>query len=302
MSASRMSRLCAGAAAASLALTLVVGTSASAESDEDLTALELLESVAPDEVVQSVLPDQQGSSEAGDVVATLEDRSVQVESSTASFSLTAPEDTATTEFHPVLMKDASALIAIVITAPGEEEFTFALDTPAGATARLEDDGSVMFVDDEGNYQGGVASPWARDSNGADVPTHFELNGDSLVQRVDLDSVPADAYPVIADPWAGHQLVAAAWVTNQGGTKYVVNATPTSWGEFYRGIDTHKAHVAELKAKLGSLAYKVTPTIDNQFICHVAYGFLSGGKTYNMESWRPNHHWSAQGNPFTQCNP
>jgi hypothetical protein len=55
-------------------------------------------------------------------------------------------------------------------------------------------------------------------------------------------------------------------------------------------------------KLGSLAYKVTVTIDNQFICHVNYGWLGGGATYNMESWRPNIHWIIQGNPVTKCNP
>ncbi|KJQ52614.1 DUF2599 domain-containing protein [Microbacterium sp. SA39] len=174
--------------------------------------------------------------------------------------------------------------------------------PAGAAPILQNDGSIIFQDDEGNYHGGIATPWARVSYGTAVPTQFEIIGRDLVQRVELDDVPADAYPVVADPWAGRALVAAAWVTNQSGSAYIVNATPTSWGEFYRGINTHAAHVAELKAKLGTLASKVTATIDNQLVCHVAYGYLSGGKTYNMESYRPNIHWSLQGNPVTQCNP
>jgi hypothetical protein len=42
----------------------------------------------------------------------------------------------------------------------------------------------------------VATPWATDANGAPVPTHYEINGSSIVQIVDHHGA---AYPVTADP-------------------------------------------------------------------------------------------------------
>ena len=43
----------------------------------------------------------------------------------------------------------------------------------------------------------VAAAWARDAGGKDVPTHYEIQGNSLVQVI---SPPADAtYPIVADP-------------------------------------------------------------------------------------------------------
>lgn len=201
------------------------------------------------------------------------------------------------------MQDGSALIAIVINEPTTETaFRMNMDLPGSSNATVEEDGSVLIKSADGEFVGGIATPWARDANGGEVPTNFEIVGSTLVQRVDLSGVAEDAYPVVADPWAGRDLVASAWITSQGGSKYVVNAAPTSWGKFYRGIATLESHLADLKADLGTNKSKVTSTIINQFYCHVAYGWLGGGATYNMESWRPDILWSVQGNPVTRCNP
>lgn len=190
--------------------------------------------------------------------------------------------------EPILMEGGSALIAIVISEPViDTAFRMSLVLPEGATASLAPDGSILIEKDNGAFVAGVATPWARDADGSEVPTSFELDGDSLVQHVDLSSVPDDAYPVVADPWAGHDLVSSAWVTSQGGSKYVINAVPTSWGEHYRGIATLESHLADLRADLGTNKSKVTSTIINQFYCHVVHGWLGGGATYNMESWRPD---------------
>ena len=43
----------------------------------------------------------------------------------------------------------------------------------------------------------IAAPWARDADGAPVPTHYEVTGGTLTQIVDF--TPATAFPVVADP-------------------------------------------------------------------------------------------------------
>ncbi|MFJ2543057.1 DUF2599 domain-containing protein [Microbacterium sp. NPDC087589] len=217
--------------------------------------------------------------------------------------MTAPDAAPSADVVPVLMEEGSALFAIVIDdkhAPSQYRFDF--DVPDGASATVQEDGSVAFLAADGAFVAGVAAPWALDNNEGDVPTWFTVEGDAVVQHVDLSEVESDEFPVVADPWLGQQLISSAWVSNQGGVKYVVNAVPTSWGRQYIDIMTHTSHVAELKQKLGSLASKVTATIDNQFICHVVNNGYGGGPTYNMESWRPNVHWTIQSNPLTKCNP
>jgi len=63
----------------------------------------------------------------------------------------------------------------------------------------EDDGSVLASRADGTAIGRVAKPWARDANGAEVPTHFEIAGTTLTQIIDHRSGPY-AYPIVADPF------------------------------------------------------------------------------------------------------
>ena len=42
-------------------------------------------------------------------------------------------------------------------------------------------------------------PWARDANGAEVPTHYEITGTTLTQIIDHRMEPY-AYPIVADPF------------------------------------------------------------------------------------------------------
>lgn len=44
----------------------------------------------------------------------------------------------------------------------------------------------------------AAAPWAFDANGTPVPTHYEVQGSTLVQVVDHTGAGI-AYPVVADP-------------------------------------------------------------------------------------------------------
>lgn len=61
----------------------------------------------------------------------------------------------------------------------------------------------------------VASPWAIDANGGKVPTHYVINGNSIIQIV--ETTPSTAFPVTADPswvwWVGTAASCAAGVVS-----------------------------------------------------------------------------------------
>jgi hypothetical protein len=90
---------------------------------------------------------------------------------------------------------------IVVNGPdAPTSYDFLLGLPEGVNARLADNGAVLLElqGEEGASLtvGSIEVPWAKDANGASIPTHFELNGDVLTQIVDHQGA---AYPVSADP-------------------------------------------------------------------------------------------------------
>jgi hypothetical protein len=82
------------------------------------------------------------------------------------------------------------------TAP--ERFPFPV---GGDVAQLvsQDDGSVLALDADGVIVTTLTPPWARDADGKDVPTHYELDGTTVVQVVNHHS-GTYAYGITADPW------------------------------------------------------------------------------------------------------
>lgn len=203
---------------------------------------------------------------------------------------------------PLVKEDGSVQITTVIdskSAPTRYEYD--LSAPAGSTVALTETGEVVITGSAGEFIGGISAAWAYDARGAAVATHYELDGSTLTQVIAHDK--SSAYPVVADPWAGQNLLSWAGVSYYS-NYYAVDAQATSWGRTWNGLATHAAHVDELKYKLGGNAWRVDTnngTIREQFLCHVAGNLFEQG-TYNMESFRPSVYWPNQLNPVTRCNP
>lgn len=79
-----------------------------------------------------------------------------------------------------------------------ERYTFPL-TGDVADLKLQPDGSSVAYDKDGTALATVAPPWARDASGLTVPTHYEVDGTTLVQVVDHQGGLYD-YAITADPW------------------------------------------------------------------------------------------------------
>jgi len=90
-------------------------------------------------------------------------------------------------------------IQTIINAPSSpHEFSYGLED--GFQVAEAADGSIWAVGftEAGDFQAySVGKAWARDANGAEVDTHYELRGSELTQVV--SPTEATVYPIVADP-------------------------------------------------------------------------------------------------------
>ena len=88
-------------------------------------------------------------------------------------------------------------VLVVIDGPdAPTEYRFDTTVPAGAVLLPSTDGGAAVVDAEGLVVAVVAPAWAVDANGQPVPTHYRVDGTTLVQVIDHHGA---AYPVVGDP-------------------------------------------------------------------------------------------------------
>lgn len=204
---------------------------------------------------------------------------------------------------PVVQPEGDIQINTVISGEASPtRYAYPLTLPEGAVLEQNSDGSIVAWDPAGEIVLTLSAPWAKDANGLEVPTRYEVAGNTVTQVVEHSS--AFAYPIVADPYAGNgQFYKKAWVSGapKGYKGYVVNAIPTSEGRRLNDVNVLGVHLRQLKSKLGGNASKVTPTIREQFYCHVVGNIFEPG-TYNMESWRKYKDWGTQLNLWDRCNP
>lgn len=191
---------------------------------------------------------------------------------------------------PVFFEDGSVAIHTVIdneNAPRSYDYDFTSER--GTQVVLSDEaGGATVLDASGAPVAYVAAPWAKDANGASLPTTYTADGGILTQHVQFDSTTA--FPVVADPWLGVELVANySWTAENGG--YRLNVDPTPWA---RGGTGNVAWVAmgeagwdELRNKM-PYAYeknRLNESGKQQYICHM--GFAGADPQWNMELYKPN---------------
>jgi hypothetical protein len=102
---------------------------------------------------------------------------------------------------------ARGVRALVVAkrASAPKEYTFPVTLPAGgrlvSSAELlgaqHDTGEIIALDGAGDVVGVFGKAWAKDAQGAAVPTHYRIEGSSIVQTVDFTD--ATVFPVVLDP-------------------------------------------------------------------------------------------------------
>jgi hypothetical protein len=206
----------------------------------------------------------------------------------------------------VLKQDGSLQVLSIIessTAPISYEYSFAL--PEGA-AIIRSGGGLLIINADG-LVAAVAPAWALDAEGQEVPSHYVVSGQTIIQIVDHRSEDY-SYPVVADPWIGIALFSSISVdTYQRQPRVNLDLSAWGWlvwtgaaqggGLFGFGSGQAILNTAgwdEAWGKGGSIRSALDkPSQREQFSCH-ALGAIAAG-TWNLEKFRPNR---VNGNWFS----
>jgi len=73
-------------------------------------------------------------------------------------------------------KGSVRVLTILNDADAPSEYEYNINLPMGGKMKKLTNGSIMILDKNKKFQGGIISPWAVDKNGKKVPTHYEIRG------------------------------------------------------------------------------------------------------------------------------
>lgn len=199
-------------------------------------------------------------------------------------------------------KNSVRVVTVIKNDEAPSEFSYPIDVPAGGRMTIGQDGGVLVVDSRGLPRGGLAAPWAKDNQGRNVATHYELRRDVVVQVVAHHGA---AYPVVADPWVFIDLIKdATWELEQGG--WTLHVTPTTWARAQAGgYLPGAAGWNELYSKYKDVGRGIRSNLNgmrDQYICHQVFVAIRypNKPTWNLDEWRPDVGYLNTVN--ASCNP
>lgn len=184
---------------------------------------------------------------------------------------------------------------IISSAAAPTVYEYSISAGLGTVLQTIEGGSVLVVDSAGAHLGAVAPPWARDAAGAEVKTHYEVEGTILRQVVDHVSTDVK-YPLVAEAYAGAEYFGSTWWTGSGSTLVAhLNTTPLVAAAFATGYP-YVLTWPEAKAKMG---YRIEwENLRQQFSCHAngaPFASSGGSPSWDLENhrgttWNYNHYW------------
>lgn len=185
---------------------------------------------------------------------------------------------------PVVKEEGVVQLSTVISdssAPSTYEYAFSVD--GGANVSL-DEGTVLVRSSAGDLVSVLTLPAAKDAAGADVPSHYEVDGTRVTQVVEHGD--AYEYPVVTTAAASQMLFVAADVDSWNGQDRV-NLTPGWWTAPIAAplldLEGWNEATSQWGSRVGN-ALKSKTTMRQQFSCH-AYGSWFAGE-WNLEKARP----------------
>jgi hypothetical protein len=278
-----------------------VNTSATADTAPD--ALEVIEAVAPEvlsgvtdegfvEVPADAADGLVFSTDGGDIVIGLPRADVAAPAEQLDSDVVAFDNGDSSTTVPLVKGDAAVQILTVIeneNAPSEYAYDFAL--PTGASIVPADNGHQGIVDAEGTPLAMIAPPWAKDANGAELDTRFEVRGSTIVQLVDHG--PGTAYPVVADPIVKGTLIKSVGLKGDPRGTVVSVMPKTTWPGIGRPLeDFYTEYKLWVNATYTGQKYR------DQLVCHAANAPYK--TPWNLDSWRPNVGYNLT--VLAGCNP
>ena len=211
---------------------------------------------------------------------------------------------------PILKDDGSVQITTIIEGPSSPtSYSYDFDLASGDRLEKQENGSIIIFDKTGKFAGGIAPAWATDANGEPVSTSYQIEGNTVTQIVEHG--PDSAYPVVADPWLGIDLISRfVWKTTNTISVHVTPwmGTVTSGVAGSAGWDELKSKVrANSNSRFNELLR--TQTYQQQWSCHATgkvaiwAGQVTGmdkNSTWDLEGYRSvNGNFASQ--VWTRCN-
>ena len=93
---------------------------------------------------------------------------------------------------------AVQLSTVIDAVSTTRSFTYPVAVGGGGRVLVSDDGTRALIVQGSEVIATVDTAWAKDADGASVPTHYSTDGHTLTQIVDT-SASSIRYPVVADP-------------------------------------------------------------------------------------------------------
>ena len=127
-----------------------------------------------------------------------------------------------------VFKGSVKIHTVLNSAISPTRFEYKLNIPLGSRITKLDNDGILILDKNKKFIGGFTPPWAIDAEGKEIPTHYEIKDNKLIQVIDHLSVNT-RYPVVADPFFGMDLIRTYfWVYKRHFNKYTMKVTPTAW--------------------------------------------------------------------------
>lgn len=194
---------------------------------------------------------------------------------------------------PLSHSDGSLKIVTVIETP-DAPTTYAGDVelPADAVLTAVEGGALLATGQDEKFVFGVAPAWAYDAAGVAVPTHYVIQGSTIIQVVDHGSGEYQ-YPISADPWLGQRLFSPMTVNRNGSFngRAVYSGRLTTWGVAVGigpgGLNIMATAGWEEFASAWS-AVRNSQSLYQQCQCYALWGraILGAGFHWDIEASRP----------------
>lgn len=194
---------------------------------------------------------------------------------------------------PVSHSDGSLQVVTVIeTSVAPTTYAVDVQLPAGAVLAEAEGGALLATGPDGEFVLGVAPAWAYDALGVAVPTHYVVQGSTIVQVVDHGSGDYQ-YPISADPWLGQRLFSPMTINRNGpyNGKNVYSGRLTPWGVAMGLSPSGFAIMSTAGWEEFASQWSVvrnSRSLYQQYQCHALWGraIIGAGFHWDIEAVRP----------------
>jgi hypothetical protein len=160
-------------------------------------------------------------------------------------------------------------------------YNFPIEIQKGYSFKLNNKGGVDIINNKGQIESAILSPWAKDAEGKDIKTWYTLDRNILTQHIDTTNA---IHPILADPVYCSQYVSwSGWIRR--GSEESLSIIPTSCARAWGG-DNLSGGFLEVHTKSGRRwSGSRYNSMFNQYRCHVDIAPLKD--RWNLEEFRPN---------------